>query len=83
MTDSFGNIFEDESSEVSTASFEWLYTVLKGGESVVALAELGVDGEQVYEAWINERYYDAGNFIGQASFVVIDEVVDLWNTYIA
>jgi len=47
---------------------------------LVALGELGVDGEQVYEAWIHERYYEAGNFIGQASFVLLDEVVDIWNT---
>ena len=59
-----GNTFETSTTEASTGSFEWIYTVFKGGQNVVALAELGVDGEQVWEAWIHKRYYDAGNFIG-------------------
>lgn len=44
-TDPFGNIFETSSTEVSTAAFEWIYQVFKGGQSVVSLAELGVDIE--------------------------------------
>ena len=44
-SDAFGNTYTTATTEQSTGSFEWIYTVLKGGQSVVALAELGVDGE--------------------------------------
>lgn len=59
-----GNVFESNASESSTASFEWIYKVMKAGQSGMYFAELGVDSEQLYESWINERYYNAGNFIG-------------------
>lgn len=59
-----GNIYETKANESTTGSFEWIYTVLKGGQNVVALGELGVDGEQVYESWIHKKYYEAGNFLG-------------------
>lgn len=78
-----GNVYEQVATETSTGSFEWLYTVLKGAEDVVTLAEIGVDGEQVWEAWIHQNYYEAGNFIGRGTFVVVDEVVTLWNTFFA
>lgn len=45
------------------------------------LGEIGVDGEQVWEAWIHKKYYDAGNFIGSGTFLLVDEFVDLWNTF--
>lgn len=81
-SDALGNVFPTETTESSTASFEWIYTVLKGGQSVVMLAEIGVDGEQVWEAWIHKKYYDAGNFIGSGTFILLDEVVELWNTFV-
>lgn len=43
--DALGNVYESKTTEASTASFEWLYTVFKGGQNVVMLAEVGVDGE--------------------------------------
>jgi len=44
-SDPLGNVFPTKTTEVSTASFEWLYTVFKGADKVVALAEIGVDSE--------------------------------------
>ena len=37
----------------------------------------------MYDAWTRGFYYDAGNFVGQSSGILLDEAVDLWNTFIA
>jgi len=44
-TDSLGNIFESETTDISQGSFEWMYVVSKGIESATYIAELGVDAE--------------------------------------
>ena len=47
------------------------------------LAEIGVDSKELWDHWINEEYYEAGLFFGKLSTTIVNECLNIWNSYFA
>jgi hypothetical protein len=82
-TDPLGHVYMSTTTEESTASFEWFYWVSKRGQEVLGLAEMGVDSKELWDHWINEEFYEAGMFFGKLSTAIVNQLIELWNTYFA